>query len=311
MNDNDLIDELREGMRVRTDHAEVPDDFADRARRTARLRSARRAAAAGTPLLAAAGVATVLATSAGSGGSSLPGTQAPTVTVGGGQVYNTAYIVKRVQANLAADAQSGTVIQSNDYSTGQVNSDGSLVNLGRQVHRAYEYVAPDGTEYSRETYYNQDGSVEIIGFDKYVPAANGEGTDTSTTINPAKREYSQARYGKTPDPDGGMTPSLHSSPSQVQQALQSGQVTQDGIATVDGTQVIVLSVTVRSKPAQSTVLYVDAQTYQPLRAVWQVDGSGHVLFVQDWVPVTRDSIAKAKADSIPSGYTKADPAEVY
>ena len=311
MNDNELIDELREGMHARTDHTEVPNGFADHARRTARRRSARRAAAAGTPLLAAAGVATVLATSAGSGGSSPRAAQAPSVTAGGGQAHDTAYIVKRVKANLAADSQNGTVIHSVDYRTGQVSSAGSLVNLGRKVYDEYRYAAPDGTEYSQDTYYNQDGSVQLTGFDTYVPGANGQGTDTETVINPANHEYSQSQYPGTHDPDGGATPNLYSSPTEVQQALQNDQVTQQGTATIDGTQAIALLVNVPSDPPQTTILYVDAQTYQPLRTVQQVSGSNHVLSVEDWVPATPDNIAMAKNDSIPAGYTQAAPNNVY
>jgi hypothetical protein len=41
INDNDLIDELRDGMRAHTDRTEVPQGFVDHARRTARRRSAR------------------------------------------------------------------------------------------------------------------------------------------------------------------------------------------------------------------------------------------------------------------------------
>jgi hypothetical protein len=319
MNDNDLIDELRDGMRARTDHTQVPHGFADHARQTARRRSARRAAAAGTPLLAAAGVATLLATSAGSGGgsasSSLRGAQAPNLTVGGGHAQDTAYIVKRVTANVAADSQNGSVIHSVDYRTGEASSDGSLVNLGRKVYDEFKYAASDGTEYSRDTYYNKDGSVQLTGFDTYVPGAKGQGTDTETVINPASREYSQTQYPGTSDPDRGPTPDLFSTPSQVQRALQSGQVTHQDTATVDGAQAITLSVAVPAAPDQTAkidlLLYVDAQSYQPLRTVQQVNGSNHVLSVEDWMPATPDNIAPAKNDSIPAGYTKAAPNKVY
>lgn len=311
MNDSDLIDELREGMRAHTDHTEVPAGFADDARRTARRRSARRAAAAGTPLLAAAGVATVLVTGVGSRGSTPAGAQSAGVTVGGGQAQDTAYILGRVRARLAADARNGAASYGVYYRTGQVSPDGSLVDLGWKMDDGYAYVAPDGTQYSSETQYWRDGSVQLTASDTYVPAAHGHGTDTETVVNPASHRYSRKRYSGTPDPIGGGAVDLFSTPSQVGQALQSGQVSRLGTATIDGTPVIALSVAVPSNPPQTTVLYVDAQSDQPVRMVQQVDGSGHVLHVENWLPATTGTIARAKADTIPTGDTEASPAEVY
>lgn len=111
MNDNDLIDELRAGMREHTDHTEVPSGFADHARRTARQRSARRVVAAGSPLIAAAGVATVLAAGAGSQSSPPRGGQTANVTVGSGQIQDTAYIIRQVRAHLV-DAGRRDVVET-------------------------------------------------------------------------------------------------------------------------------------------------------------------------------------------------------
>jgi hypothetical protein len=61
---------------------------------------------------------------------------------------------------------------------------------------------------------------------------------------------------------------LWSSPSEVQQALQSGQAPQKGTTTV-------------------------------------ADGNPRP-YVADWMPATPDDIAKAKDDPIPAGYTKVD-----
>lgn len=52
-------------------------------------------------------------------------------------------------------------------------------------------------------------------------------------------------------------------------------------------------------------LYVDAQTYEPLRTVLVLGGLPS-LWVADWVPATPDNIATATDDSIPAGYTKVD-----
>jgi hypothetical protein len=67
----------------------------------------------------------------------------------------------------------------------------------------------------------------------------------------------------------------------------------------------------QSVPPANAVLYVDAQSFQPLRMAWQVEGAGHVLSVENWMAATATNIALAKDDSIPAGYTEATPAEVY
>ena len=100
---------------------------------------------------------------------------------------------------------------------------------------------------------------------------------------------------------------LQSSPSEVQRALQSGQVTQEGTTTVNGTQAIALSVTLPSAEDLDYTLYVDAQTYQPLRTVTVATSADNsTANVADWIPATPDNIAKAEDNSIPAGYTKVD-----
>lgn len=302
MNDNDLIDQLSEGMRAHTDHTEVPDGFADHARRTARRRSARRAAAAGTPVLAAAGVATVLATSTGSGSSSPHVAQGPTVTVGGGQAHDTAYIVKRVKAKVADANQSGTAIHGSLYGNSDENSDGSL-SLGAKYEDEYDYTAPNGAAYDHETYYHSDGSPRLITSNMCSP----DGDCIGTIINPVNHTYSQTQTSGSSGSEGP-TPNLNSSASEVQQALQSGQVTQMGTTTVNGTPAIALSVTFTA-PSGATpthfTLYVDAHTYQPLRTVTTVLVlDDHNVSVSDWVPATPDNVAQAQANSIPAGYMK-------
>jgi hypothetical protein len=308
MKDNNLIDELREGMRARTDHTEVPNGFADRARRTARRRSARRAAAAGTPLLAAAGVATILATSAGSGGSFPRAAQAPNVAVSGGQAHDTAYIVTRVKAKVAADSHNGTLIHTYAYGSGDVRSDGSIVNLKYEVSNGYEYTAPDGAVYWRTTLYDDAaGTARFDEIDDWIPDANGKYTSTRILINLAKQTYSQNVYDGESGPSTGPTPNLQSSPSEVQQALQNGHVTNDGTTTINGTHAIALSVTLPNRPgvapSERFTLYADTQTYQPLRTLYAYDGHLN-LEVNDWVPATPANITIAKDDSIPAGYTK-------
>jgi hypothetical protein len=87
-----------------------------------------------------------------------------------------------------------------------------------------------------------------------------------------------------------------------------------GTTTVNGTQAIALSVTALSVPAgppsaQSFVLYVDAQTYQPLRQVDELGGGGPSA----WTSATgcrprRTTSPRPRTTRSPPGYTKVDNA---
>jgi hypothetical protein len=315
--DNDLIDRLRSGIVERQSGISAPDGIGDDARRAARKRTATRVAGAGVPVLAAAGVAAVLVTSSGSG--STPAT-APSVggvaliaPTGPAKAQDTAYIVKRVKAKIADDGQSGTVIHTYLYSSADVSANGSLVNLGPEKGEGWDYAASDGTYYQRNVGVNADGSPSatgITGIGVTRPVVNGKSDVTVTVINPSDHTYSQTQteYSVPPNaPVTSPTVDLQSSPSEVLQALQNGQVTQAGTTTVNGTQAIALSVTLPSGEDLDYTLYVDAQTYQPLRTVTigtSVDNA--TAYVADWIPATPDNIAKAKDDSIPAGYTKVD-----
>jgi hypothetical protein len=312
--DNDLIDLLQSGIAERQSGVSAPDGIGEQARRAARKRTATRVVGAGVPVLAAAGVATVLAVSSGSGptaatgvsvgGSNGSALSAPTGPV---KVEDTAYIVKRVKAKIA-DSQTGTVIHAYSYAKGDVSSDGSLVNLGPNIDDEYDYSAPDGTTYMRSAWNNVDGSPYLTGSNVLVPDSVGDGksTDTRILVNPATHTYTVSHFSGVSNPEAGLTtPNLYSSASQVQQALQNGQVTQKGTAMVNGTPAIALAITLPGSANEDLTLYVDAQTYQPLRSVITLDGDPDLL-VADWMPVTPGNIAQAKDDSIPAGYTKVD-----
>jgi hypothetical protein len=83
VDDTELIDGLRARLLDRTADVHAPDRLADDARRLARRRATTRTVAVGIPVLAAAGVATVLLASSGSPaahtttGPAAPGVNAP------------------------------------------------------------------------------------------------------------------------------------------------------------------------------------------------------------------------------------------
>lgn len=310
IDDTDLIERLHSGLAERVSEISAPAGIGEYARHIARKRTATRAAFAGVPVLAAAGVATVLATGSGPGSVAAghPGASGSALASPPGPVKSedTAYIVKRVRDTLAADTPSGMVIHLYVYKGGQVNSDGTLASVGPKLSNGYDYAAADGRAYLRDTLYNADGSVFSISSSDLTPAADGKYDDTRILISPADRSYSQTRFQRVSFSSAydGSDLTLQSTPSQVQQALQSGQVTQMGITTVDGRQAIALSIKLPAAAAgDHLTLYVDAHTYQPLRTVTSVDGQPGLL-INDWMPATADNIAMAEDDSVPTGYTK-------
>jgi hypothetical protein len=253
--------------------------------------------------LAAVGVVSVLAISSGSGSTAAGGPHAggsvlSAPTGGAVKIEDTAYIVKRVKAKIADGSQTGLVIDSFSYAGSHLTSVGSVVDLGPKTFDVYYYTAPDGT-----VYMGNGPDTSVLG-----PIVNGKRSVTETTINNANHTYSQTQttevYGSAAA-NARAQPAVNvsSSSSEVLRALQSGQVTQLGMTTVNGTQAIALSVKKLRIPGSFTV-DVDAHTYEPLREVSTVTGNSAPPYISDWLPATPENIAKAKGESIPAGYTK-------
>ena len=315
--DHDLIDRLQSAIAEHQSGISAPEGIGDAARRAARRRTAKRAVGAGVPVLAAASVATVVAISSGSGSTAASGPSAGPV-----KVQDTAYIIKRVKARVADDIQGGMVIHSYSYASGD-DADGSLLNLGQKNEDGYEYTAPGGSVFSRAVSYAMQNGSPVNGLDSIAindlsPEGNGKYDDSRTLIDPGSQTYSQDQFSGLSNPDATPLPNLRSSAVEVQQALQSGQMTQTGTAVVNGTPAIALSVNVPSGSSEimesasgthtvsaDLILYVDAHTYQPLRTVLSFGGVPGLL-VCDWVPATPGNIAQATDGSIPAGYTKVD-----
>jgi hypothetical protein len=294
MNDSDLIDELRDSMRAHTDCTEVPAGFADHARRTARRRSARRAAAAGTPLIAAAGVATVLATTGGSASPSSPAAPAPTVTVGGGQMQDTAYIVRRVSARLASVQRD--VVKT--VETGGSGKPGTNVTA-----TSWAYTDPQsGVDYSSSDMASPSGTSIYVQFMVGTPAANGTRW-VYTNLDPVQHLYAVSSDA------GSTSPTLADDIQQIKKELDSGRATVDGPATVDGQPTIKLTM-----PAQeggwSSTLYVNPQTYAPVQSFGEApvnpqDPSAQTdTTTEQWLPATAENIANAQLGQIPANYTQ-------
>ncbi len=88
------------------------------------------------------------------------------------------------------------------------------------------------------------------------PAVNGKRNITLTVINRANDTYYiQPPYSVTANGNSPEGPSLTlaSSSSKVLQALQSGQLTQTGTTTVNGTQPIALAVNLKQRSGVTPV----------------------------------------------------------
>ena len=323
--DNDLIDRLQSGIAERQSGVSAPAGLGDAARRAARRQTATRVAGAGVSALAVAGVATVLASSGGSGPSAtgnahLNGPAVASVSGGSASARDTAYIVKRVRAHLADVSQGATLVQTTEYAKGSVSADGTLGNLSSWlIATDVDYTATDGSQYSFETMYNQDGRTYLTMSDDYnstnasgsfgasgnTGAAGAGASDDQIEVNPSKQLYTQNSYPVSGPSQGA----LGSDSSTVQQAIQSGQVTQVGTSTVNGTPAIVLSVKAANAQGSELLLYVDAQNYQTLQTVQTLPPSAS-LMVSQWTPATSALIAEAETNSIPSGYTEVSKAQL-
>ena len=300
MNDSNLIDELRDSMRAHTDQTEVPAGFADDARRTARRRSARRAAAAGTPLIAAAGVVTVLATSGGSAGPSSPAAPTPTVTVGGGQMRDTAYIVRRVSARLAS-------VQSDVVKTVETGGNG---NPGSDVTvTSWAYTDPQsGVAYTSSDMASPSGTSIYVQFMVGTPAGNGARW-VYTNLDPAQHLYAVSSDA------GSAGPTLADDIQQIKKQLDSGRATVDGAATVDGQPTIKLTMPTQEGGWTST-LYVDPQSYAPVQSFGEAPvnpqdpSADSDTTTEDWLPATAENIANAQLGQIPANYTRVSQTEL-
>jgi hypothetical protein len=310
--DDDLIEGLRSGLAEREAQISAPVGIADDARHAARRRSASRMIGVGVWVLVAAVVATVLATGSGSGGAT--GAVTPSVNPGvvsPGYAESTAYIVRRVTARIADAGHRGVVVRTRLYAGTSASTNGSF-RLGPLIGRGWDYDAPDGTLYQRNVGIDVYGRpTGITGFAITTPGSAIDRISgfTLTTIDSARHTFSRQHSVYSAPAGSAATPpivDLQSSPTKVQQALERGRVTeQAATATISGRRAIALVVRLPYRDHLHYIVYVDAQTDQPLRTVTTGTGpSNAATFVADWVPATPDHIAAAKDDSIPPGYTQ-------
>ena len=270
------------------------------ASRTSRRRRRRLGLLAGVlSALVAVGVWAVVVVS--SGGSGPTGTGSLRVTrphaPAPGAAQDTAYVVRRVRARLAVvDHNRGVVLSTLNKTGFPIYRDVTYYDPKTQVlyqdDKAYD-------RHGRELYANVDANIPIKRYMHfrtfwidYTEHAWAEGESVAS-----EPFQTGPMHFKHPLPAGAMSP-----PSAVERALSSHIETRAGTSTIDGTRALVL----KGMAGQDHItLYVDAQTYQPLRETDHARGKFHTDTITDVLPATAVNIARAKnRPKIPSGYSR-------
>lgn len=300
---NNLIDELRAGIAERMAEIRAPEDLAHRARRIARRRTSTRALGAGLPALAVVGAVGALAGTSGRSGTATTGSVrgvGPHASVQHSTAHDTAYIVARIRARLAVADRGGGVVLS------------TLDKTSYPTYRDVTYLDPrTRIFYQNDQAYNRQGRELFANSDADIPIRDYMHF-RAFTIDYSNHTWAQGEsvasepFQKHPAPPTHPSPpGVLSPPSAIEKALTSHLATRVGTTKIDGIPVIVLKGTAGH---DHITLYVDAQTYQPLREIECARGKFHLDAIIDVLPATAANIARAKnLPKIPPGYTRTSP----
>jgi hypothetical protein len=103
-------------------------------------------------------------------------------------------------------------------------------------------------------------------------------------------------------------PSSDSGPAQIARALKTGHVSLEGTTTIGGEQALKVQLPriPRRDHSPNGVIYVDAQTYEPISADTSFKDQGHTYRERSvWLPATRSAVAQAeRKPPVPAGYRK-------
>jgi hypothetical protein len=305
LNNTDLVEELHAGMCERAATIDAPAGLPASARRIARRRTATRVATAGVPMLAAAGVATVLAVGGGSGhgGASVPaglGARAAPQALSG-HAEETAYIVRRVSAKLDQAGRTEVVERVSAGGNGNPGSD--------STNPVWSYTDPQTGDY-----YSSSRLISPSGTDVYEQYIVGtqDGNQMkyqSTNLDPVQQEYAVQTSVGPADSDNPAADA-----QQIKSELARGKATQDGTATIDGQSTIKL--TLPNTAGYTDTLYVNSQTFEPVESTGEMvinpnDGAdGTNTVTEKWLPATAANIANAKLAQLPTGYTEVSQSQL-
>ena len=284
MNDSDdLIPQLQERLAERAEQIDVPEGLADRARRVARRRVARRMAIAGVPLsVVAAGLGVMLT---GGGSASRPAVDA-------------AYVSQQVSTQLVRQDAGAAVLYTVDTSPPGTPTAGQ-----RSV--SWDSIEPSNhREISSARTSNTDGRTVLITRD-VLSIIDRQAQDTTVTVNPVRRTWMRAASCYTVPKHPG--PGFFVSDSQLRRLIKSGRFQRDGTTTVAGQPALRLRLKLPAKFAKSETetLYVNVSTYRPIKKVLSVRGDGAFDETMLWRPATAANRMQATHSlRIPAGYRK-------
>jgi hypothetical protein len=257
-------------------------------------------------MLAAAGVATVLAVGGGSGhgGASVQagsGAQASAPQALSGDAEDTAYIVRRVSANLDHAGQTEVVERVSAGGNGNPGSD--------STNPVWSYTDPQTGDYYSSSQLISSNGTDV--YEQYIVGApdGNQMSYQSTNLDPVQREYAVQTSVGPVDSDNPAADA-----EQIKSELASGKATQDGTATIDGQSTIKL--TLPNEAGYTDTLYVNSQTYEPVESTGEMvinpnggaDGTNTVS--EKWLPATAANIVNAKLAQLPSGFNEVSQSQL-
>jgi len=288
MNDSQLIDDLRVALDDATVHVGARPDAAERARARGRRRRAIRALFAGVPVLALAGGLVIALHS----GAASPTTGTNTGTVVGPAtskpaVETAAYVTAHVEAALGK-ADNYIIRTATRGYAGGIYTEWTDPRTGSSY-------AEQGVGSRKTLSWNSTFFVAKVLHWSTTEADYSSHTWFVSVIHAAGPIQGSAPTG--PDVPGG-------SPAQIKKWLEDGTYKIVGHGYVNGHHATELRADFGPFVSQ---LWVDSQTYQPVRVVKAFQGGlkGHVLsFDEVWMPRAAALVKIANHPQIPAGFKR-------
>jgi hypothetical protein len=276
MNEPQLIEDLRVALDDATVHVGARPDAAERARAQGRRRRATRGLLAGVPVLALAG-GLIIALHSGAAG---PATSKPAVETA-------AYVTAHIEAALGKADNYMIRTATHGYSGG--------VYTEWTDPRTGSSYAEQGTGSHKILSWNSTFFVAKVLHWSTTEADYSSHTWFVSIIHAAGPIQGPAPTG--PDVPGG-------SPAQIKKWLEDGTYKIVGHGYVDGHHATELRADLGPFVSR---LWVDSQTYQPVRVVKAFTGGlkGHVLsFDEVWQPRAAALVKIANHPQIPAGFNR-------